>query len=136
MTATSVQAFFERTPYGRRSFLAGERVGSGELLSSALVRAATERGINPIVLLVTLQKERGLVSLTTAPTRHSIDYAFGCGCPDGGSCSTAYKGLDKQLACAADAFLPCGRGRRSCCGRQRHADQVAHDRHVLSQFLT
>ena len=104
MTAASVQTFFEKTPYGTRSFLASERVASGELLSSALVRAATDRGINPIVLLVTLQKERGLVSKTTAPARHSIDYAFGCGCPDGGSCSTAYKGLDKQLACAADAF--------------------------------
>lgn len=104
MTAAGVQAFFERTPYGRRSFLAGERLPSGELLSSALVRTAVSRGINPIVLLVTLQKERGLVARTTAPTRHSIDYAFGCGCPDGGSCSLAYKGLDKQLACAADAF--------------------------------
>jgi hypothetical protein len=104
MNAQSVQAFFERTPYGRRSFLAGERLASGELLSSALVRTAAERGINPIVLLVTLQKERGLVSRTTAPSRHSIDYAFGCGCPDGGSCSTAFKGLDRQLACAADAF--------------------------------
>lgn len=104
MSAAQVQAFFERTPYGRRSFLAGERVASGELLSSALARTAAERGINPIILLVTLQKERGLVSRTTAPTRHSIDYAFGCGCPDGGSCALVFKGLDKQLACAADAF--------------------------------
>jgi len=104
MTAADVQAFFERTPYGRRSFLAGERVATGELLSTALVRTAAARGINPIVLLVTLQKERGLVSLSSAPARHSIDYAFGCGCPDGGSCSLTYKGLDKQLACAADAF--------------------------------
>ncbi len=104
MTAADVQRFFEQTPYGRRSFLAGERVASGELLSSALARTAAERGLNPIVLLVTLQKERSLVSRTTAPSRHSIDYAFGCGCPDGGTCSLTYKGLDKQLACAADAF--------------------------------
>lgn len=104
MSASEVQRFLELTPYGRRSFLAGVRVASGELLSAALVRTAAERGLNPIVLLVTLQKERGLVSRTTAPTQRSLDYAFGCGCPDGGSCSLAYKGLDKQLACAADAF--------------------------------
>ena len=104
MSAADVQAFLEHTPYGRRSFLAGERMASGELLSSALARTAAERGLNPIVLLVTLQKERGLVSRTTAPSRRSVDYAFGCGCPDGGSCSLALKGLDRQLACAADAF--------------------------------
>jgi len=104
MSADDVQRFFEQTPYGRRSFLAGVRVASGELLSAALVRTASERGLNPVVLLVTLQKERGLVSRTSAPSQRSLDYAFGCGCPDGGSCSLAYKGIDKQLACAADAF--------------------------------
>ncbi len=104
LTAADVQRFFERTPYGTRSFLAAERVASGELLSSALARTAAEHGINPLVLLVTLQKERGLVSRTTSPSRHSVDYAFGCGCPDGGSCSLTFKGLDKQLACAANAF--------------------------------
>ena len=104
MTGGDVQAFFERTPYGRRSFLADLRLPSGERLSAALVRTAAERGLNPIVLLVTLQKERGLVSRTTSPGQRSVDYAFGCGCPDGGSCSTRFKGLDKQLACAADAF--------------------------------
>jgi hypothetical protein len=104
MTAADVQRFFERTPYGRKSFLADLRLASGELLSGALTRAAAERGLNPIILLVTLQKERGLISRTTAPSQRSIDYAFGCGCPDGGSCSTTYKGLDKQLACAADVF--------------------------------
>jgi hypothetical protein len=104
MSAADVQAFFEETPYGRRSFLAGVRVASGELLSAALVSTAVDRGLNPIVLLVTLQKERGLVSRTTAPSQRSLDYAFGCGCPDGGTCSLAFKGIDKQLACAADAF--------------------------------
>lgn len=104
MTANEVQRFFESTPYGRPSFLAGVRVASGELLSAALVRTAAEHGINPIVLLVTLQKERGLISRTTAPGQRSLDYAFGCGCPDGGSCAIAYKGIDKQLACAAGAF--------------------------------
>ncbi|HLU65759.1 MAG TPA: hypothetical protein VKZ63_05760, partial [Kofleriaceae bacterium] len=102
MTAADVQSFFEATPYGRRSFLADEVMDTGELLSAALVRVAAEQGMNPLVLLVTLQKEAGLVSRSTAPSRQRVDYAFGCGCPDGRGCSSAYRGLDRQLACAAE----------------------------------
>ena len=102
MSAAEVQGFLERTPYGRRSFLAGERLASGELLSAALIRVAREHELSPLVLLVTLQKEAGLVSASSAPSRQRVDYAFGCGCPDGRGCSSAYRGLDKQLDCAAD----------------------------------
>lgn len=104
LDAAAVQAFLEATPYGGRSFLADERVSTGARFSAALVDIARARGLNPLVLLVTVQKEKGLISRTTAPPRHAIDFAFGCGCPDGGSCSSAFRGLDKQLACAADVL--------------------------------
>lgn len=101
MTAAEVQTFFEQTPYGLRSFLADKTLADGRLVSAALVDVARTRGISPIVLLVTLQKEAGLVSRKTAPSRRRVDFAFGCGCPTS-RCNEAYRGLDKQLECAAD----------------------------------
>lgn len=102
MDAAAVQGFLEDTPYGMRSFLADQRMSDGRSLAMALVDVARRRGINPLVLLATLQKEAGLVSKTQAPSRQLVDYAFGCGCPDGGPCSEQLRGLDKQLDCAAD----------------------------------
>ncbi|RLB48717.1 MAG: hypothetical protein DRJ42_22580 [Deltaproteobacteria bacterium] len=98
-----VQAFLENTPYGTRSFLADLEV-DGELVSSAFVRVAETSGLNPLLLLTTLQKETGLVSKTERPSTFRVDYAFGCGCPDGRRCDPAMRGLDRQLACAADAL--------------------------------
>jgi hypothetical protein len=103
MTAAEVQSFFEQTPYELRSFLADRRLADGRLVSAALHEVAVSRGLNPIVLLVTLQKEAGLVSRRTAPSQHRVDFAFGCGCPNA-TCSAVFRGLDKQLACAADRF--------------------------------
>lgn len=103
MTAAEVQRFFEETPYDLRSFLADKRMADGRLVSEALHAIAVSRGINPIILLVTMQKEAGLVSKTTAPSRHRVDFAFGCGCPSG-TCSEVFRGLDKQLDCVADRF--------------------------------
>lgn len=102
--AAAVQSFFERTPYGTRSFLADLRLDSGERASAALVRVAREHDLNPLVLVVKLQKEMGLVSKTTRPARSRVDFALGCGCPDGSSCSSRYRGFDRQLDCAADVL--------------------------------
>lgn len=100
-----VQAFFESTPYrGARTFLADVVLDSGERASDALVRVARERGLNPLVLLVTIQKEAGLVSRTEAPTGTRIDYPLGCGCHDGRACDERFKGFDKQLECAGDSL--------------------------------
>jgi len=112
MSAADVQSFFENTPYGNRSFLADERA-DGEPLSAALVRVARGANLSPILLLATLQKEAGLVSKTSPPSRYRVDYAFGCGCPDGGSCSPAFRGLDRQLSCAADVLSTAFRAGRN-----------------------
>jgi hypothetical protein len=101
--AAGVQRFLEVSPYdGKRSFLADHRLDSGERVSAALVRVARANGLNPIVLLATLQKEAGLISKSVAPSAHRVDFAFGCGCPDGGPCMAAFRGLDKQLECAGE----------------------------------
>lgn len=99
-TASQVQSFFERTPYGRRSWLADERIG-GRLVSEALHEAGERWRVNPLVILVRMQAEQGLVSATSRPNQRRRDWAFGCGCPDNRACDEQYRGLDKQLECAA-----------------------------------
>jgi hypothetical protein len=98
-----VQKFFEETPYGTRTWLADETVGS-QSAAEALVQVSKTTGINPILLLARMQVEKSLISATERPKQSRVDYAFGCGCPDGRACMTAYKGLDKQLTCAGDTL--------------------------------
>jgi len=100
VTTAEVQRFLEHTPYGIRSFLADEETG-GQSVAAALTQAAREHSVNPIVLLARIQSEKSLVSKSSRPSQHTIDYALGCGCPDGGSCSSAYRGLGRQIACGA-----------------------------------
>jgi hypothetical protein len=100
LDVATVQAFLERTPYGTRSFLASEKAG-GRPFSEVLVEVAATHQINPLMLLARVQVERSLISKTTRPNNHAVDFAFGCGCPDNKGCSNTFRGIDKQLACAA-----------------------------------
>lgn len=105
LTGDMVQGFLENAPYfgGMRSWLADVRV-NGVRASDALVAAARSKNINPLMLLARLQVEKTAISRTQRPSQHNIDYTMGCGCHDGQSCSTAFKGFDKQMACAADTL--------------------------------
>lgn len=100
VTGDQLQAFFEASPYGNRSWLADATIG-GARAADAIVAAAEAEGLNPIVMVARMQVEKSLVSKTARPSGNSVDFAFGCGCPDGRACSEAYRGLDKQVACAA-----------------------------------
>ena len=100
MTVDELQAFFERSPYGTRSWLASHRI-NGVRAAQYVVDAALAQRIHPLVLVARMQVESSLVSKTVAPSQRLIDRALGCGCPDGGGCSASYKGLDKQLVCGA-----------------------------------
>lgn len=62
-------------------------------------------GINPRVLIVTLQKEQGLVT-STKPTSYMYRAAMGFGCPDSdpGICGKVFVGLFNQLYRAAKQF--------------------------------
>jgi len=98
--AAEIQAFFERSPYNNRSWLADATI-DGVPASEAIVAASRAAGINPVVMVARMQVEKSLVSKTVRPAQSRIDYAFGCGCPDNRACNTAYQGLDKQVECAA-----------------------------------
>lgn len=103
MDAAAVQAFFEATPYDHRSWLADAVLG-GRTAAEALVDAARRHGVNPLLLLARMQVEKGLVSRQDAPRGHAVDFALGCGCPDGRDCYDGFRGLDRQLECAAETL--------------------------------
>lgn len=101
LTAAAVQDLLEQSPYGRRSFLADETI-DGRPFSDVLVEVAEAHGINPVMLLVRLQVAQSLVSKSTRPAQHAVDFALGCGCPGGGkSCDPQFAGLEAQLQCGA-----------------------------------
>ncbi|MBL9014055.1 MAG: hypothetical protein JNL83_07755 [Myxococcales bacterium] len=100
MDVADVQAFLEDTPYGTRSWLASYKI-NGVPASQRIVDAARAERIHPLMLLVRMQVEASLVSKTATPSQTRINAALGCGCPDGGGCSAAYRGLDAQLTCGA-----------------------------------
>ncbi len=96
----ALQAFFEDTPYGTRSWLADAEI-DGVRAADAIVTAARAEGLNPVVMVTRMQVEKSLVSATVRPKQSKIDFAFGCGCPDGQACNESFRGLDKQVTCAA-----------------------------------
>lgn len=100
--ADGLQAFFEATPYGR-SWLADEWI-DGRRAADVIVEVAVAHELNPVMLVARMQVEKSLVSKTVRPAQATIDWAFGCGCPDHRACNEAYRGLDRQLACAADTL--------------------------------
>lgn len=61
-----------------------------------IYRVQVACGISAKVILVTLQKEQGLVT-KTAPSDYALMYAMGYGCPDTGGCTSAVAGLGYQL---------------------------------------
>lgn len=99
MTVGDVQAFLDKTPWGTRSVLA--RYSEDGASAAKILHAASQKyGVNPLLLLVRVQMEQGLVSKTTAP-QSVIDIAFGCGCPHSPVCSDKYMGFANQAECAA-----------------------------------
>lgn len=128
MTASEIQSFLEqRNP----SCVAGEeaclkdyvsdnpemdteycetyQAANGERASDVIYKTAVACGINPQVLLVTLQKEQGLVTasgsaLTTIKYRQAMGYA----CPDGSACSAVYGEFARQIYFAASRLIEYG----------------------------
>jgi len=101
MSVDDVQAFFEKNPYGTRSWLAGYRNAEGMSAAEMIVEASVAHEINPLILISRMQVETSLVSKTTAPSERTLNRALGCGCPDGGTCNPTYSGLRSQLDCGA-----------------------------------
>ena len=76
---------------------------SNESAAEIIAKVAQGCGINPQVLVVTLQKEEGLVT-TTNPTSTKFRSAMGYGCPDSAVCDSQYYGFFNQVYSAASQF--------------------------------
>ncbi len=118
MTASDIQTFLAQKGSGLATFSDIENCGPtsgshysyyatyyscGQWRSAAQIIADAGRayGINPQVLLATMQKEQSLIT-TPNPTASQLNFAMGYGCPDSGSCS--YPGFFNQLDNAAWQF--------------------------------
>lgn len=79
------------------------QAGSGLSAAAIIMRVAQACRINPQVILVTLQKERGLVT-KSRPIQADYNVAMGYACPDSAACDTRYYGLFNQIYSAARQF--------------------------------
>ena len=70
--------------------------GEGLLASTIIYRAQTACGISAKVLLVTLQKEQGLIT-KASPTLAALDRAMGMACPDTAPCAVDKLGFGNQI---------------------------------------
>lgn len=82
----------------------------GETSARIIAKVAQACGINPQALMVTLQKEQGLVTHTW-PSDWRYTIAMGQGCPDTAGCDTRYYGFQNQLYGAARQFKIYAEGR-------------------------
>ncbi|MFZ8758038.1 LGFP repeat-containing protein [Microbacterium sp. HMH0099] len=77
--------------------------GTRERAARIIFKVAQACGINPQVILTTLQKEQGLVTHTW-PSDWRYRIAMGQGCPDTAACDTRYYGFFNQVYGAAWQF--------------------------------
>lgn len=77
----------------------GKTVDSTGALNGIVIDESTGT-VNPMVILVTLQKEQSLLSATTY-NQYKLDYAMGFGCLESDGWNPAYKGFAKQVDWAA-----------------------------------
>ena len=101
MTAAEIQAFLENTHCGNRSSLA-DYSSNGKTAAQAIADASSTYHLNPIAFLARLQTESSAVCQSVSS--HRLDRAFGCGCPDNGSCAPAFLGFDRQVQCAGQSL--------------------------------
>ena len=77
-------------------------VPNGQSAAQIIYNAAKQYTINPQVILVTLQKEQGLIT-DNWPWTNEYTEAMGFNCPDTGACS-GYAGFYQQVTAAAKQF--------------------------------
>jgi hypothetical protein len=78
---------------------------SNESAATIIYKIAQSCQINPQVILVTLQKERGLITASgSALTDADYRIAMGYGCPDTAPCESAYYGFQNQVINASAQF--------------------------------
>ena len=103
---TCIKDYRESTPTrAATSMCTGSYAGAAnETAASIIAKVSVACRINPQVLLVTLQKEQGLITATAGRGSATYSRALGFGCPDnvGGWCDPQYAGFANQVYAAAN----------------------------------
>jgi hypothetical protein len=101
---TAVQRFLAKTPYERPSFLETYQ-SNGVRAADAIISAARQYRINPLVFLVYAQITQGLLGERNYPfPPDRVEYVFRCGCLHAEACLPELAGFDRQLHCFARAL--------------------------------
>ncbi len=75
--------------------------GPGNISASQIIyKAAQQWGLNPQVIITTLQKEESLITGNSCDAWR-YNSAMGYACPDGGGCNPKYAGFSRQVLWAA-----------------------------------
>lgn len=99
-----LKSFHQTTQTREATALCGRYQGAAsESAARIITKVAQACGINPQVIIVTLQKEQGLVTHTW-PSDWRYTIAMGQGCPDTAACDTRYYGFFNQVYGAAAQF--------------------------------
>lgn len=101
-----LQDFYEDVPFHASSVYCPFEVEGGWLDAAGIIaQVAWACQINPQVLLVTLQKEQGLLTASgVGLTASRYNTAMGYGCPDGVACDSQFFGFSNQVYGAAQQF--------------------------------
>jgi len=108
-SATCLKDYRETTySFPGDQFCSGYQSSGNESAARMIWLSAQACGINPQVLLVTLQKEQSLV--TSRMSSETYKRAMGYGCPDnaGGQCDPRYSGFHVQVYYSARQFVRYG----------------------------
>ncbi len=104
LDVATIQRFLGKTPYQRPSFL-GTYQSNGVRAADAIISAARQYRINPLVFLVYAQITQGLVGERNYPfPPDRVEYVFRCGCLQANSCLPAFAGFDRQVDCLGRAL--------------------------------
>lgn len=80
----------------KSSFLTTYKIND-HLISYWIYKHCQDNGLNPKVVIAHAQKEQGLITQTSIPTKQRrLDYALGVGATDGGD-NPKWKGMDQQF---------------------------------------
>lgn len=95
MSAEDIQAFLERQGGTLGAYRAPDHTGKVKSAAEIISEAAAGAGVNPKVILTTLQKEQSLLS-KRSPAQRDYDWAMGCGKTDS-TTYTKYQGFGRQV---------------------------------------
>ena len=109
LSQSAVQSFLAAQSGALGSYKALDHAGVRRSAAAIVWRAAHSWLVSPKVILVTLQKEQGLLS-APKPSAATLAWAMGCGVPDSGSRQATYEGFGKQVWYGAESLHNDGKG--------------------------